>query len=90
MGESRPEALWLCALTKRAPVQLLQTLSIRGNNGPDKLLKCIKGPVTKYLPPNTTKLTLSADAPTIRLREYVTTLPKDHNIAVFIGAMARG
>lgn len=37
-------------------VQLLQTHAIRGNNGPDKLLKCIKGPVTKYLPANCKKI----------------------------------
>ena len=32
-------------------VQLLQKLSIRATNGPDKLLKVVKGPVTKYFPP---------------------------------------
>jgi rRNA small subunit pseudouridine methyltransferase Nep1 len=37
-------------------VQLLQLHSIRGNNGPDKLLKCIKGPVTNYLPTKCIKL----------------------------------
>jgi rRNA pseudouridine-1189 N-methylase Emg1 (Nep1/Mra1 family) len=34
----------------------LQLHSIRGNNGPDKLLKCIKGPVTNYLPTKCLKL----------------------------------
>ncbi len=32
-------------------VQLLQKLSIRATNGPDKLLKVVKGPVTKHFPP---------------------------------------
>ncbi|KAG6906972.1 hypothetical protein DXG01_011169 [Tephrocybe rancida] len=71
-------------------VQLLHKLSIRGVNGPEKLLKVIKNPVTDHLPPNTIKLTLSGDAPTQRLSRYLPTLPTTHNIAVFVGAMARG
>lgn len=71
-------------------VQLLHKLSIRGVNGPEKLLKIIKNPVTDHLPPNTIKLTLSGDAPTQRLSQYLPTLPTTHNIAVFVGAMARG
>ncbi|GLB33364.1 putative nep1-domain-containing protein [Lyophyllum shimeji] len=71
-------------------VQLLHKLSIRGVNGPEKLLKVIKNPVIDHLPPNTIKLTLSGDAPTRRLSQYLPTLPTTHNIAVFVGAMARG
>ncbi|RDB15618.1 Ribosomal RNA small subunit methyltransferase NEP1 [Hypsizygus marmoreus] len=71
-------------------VQLLHKLSIRGVNGPEKLLKVIKNPVTEHLPPNTIKLTLSGDAPTQRLSKYLPTLPTTHSIAVFVGAMARG
>lgn len=33
---------------------------------------------------------LSGDAPTMRLSRYLPTLPETHNIAVFVGAMARG
>ncbi|KAG6845857.1 hypothetical protein H0H87_002548 [Tephrocybe sp. NHM501043] len=71
-------------------VQLLHKLSIRGVNGPEKLLKVIKNPVIDHLPPNTIKLTLSGDAKTQRLSQYLPTLPTTHNIAVFVGAMARG
>jgi len=71
-------------------VQLLHKLSIRGVNGPEKLLKVIKNPITDHLPVNTIKLTLSGDAPTIRLSKYLPTLPETHSIAVFVGAMARG
>ncbi|KAI6099058.1 Alpha/beta knot methyltransferase [Pisolithus sp. B1] len=71
-------------------VQLLHKLSIRGVNGPEKLLKVIKNPVTDHLPVNTIKLTLSGDAPTVRLSKYLTTLPESHSIAIFVGAMARG
>ncbi|KIM62258.1 hypothetical protein SCLCIDRAFT_1215332 [Scleroderma citrinum Foug A] len=71
-------------------VQLLHKLSIRGVNGPEKLLKVIKNPVTDHLPVNTIKLTLSGDAPTVRLSKYLATLPETHSIAIFVGAMARG
>ncbi|KAG1740343.1 Alpha/beta knot methyltransferase [Suillus lakei] len=71
-------------------VQLLHKLSIRGVNGPEKLLKVIKNPVVDHLPVNTMKLTLSGDAPTVRLSRYLPTLPETHSIAVFVGAMARG
>ncbi|KAJ7484591.1 Alpha/beta knot methyltransferase [Mycena latifolia] len=71
-------------------VQLLHKLSIRGVNGPEKLLKVVKNPVTDHLPPNTIKLTLSGDAKTQRLSSYLPTLPQTHSIAVFVGAMARG
>ncbi|GJJ07830.1 hypothetical protein Clacol_002035 [Clathrus columnatus] len=71
-------------------VQLLHKLSIRGVNGSEKLLKVIKNPVTDHFPPNTYKLTLSGDSQTVRLSQYLTTLPQTHSIAVFVGAMARG
>ncbi|KAF8239445.1 nucleolar essential protein 1 [Tricholoma matsutake] len=71
-------------------VQLLHKLSIRGVNGPEKLLKVIKNPVIDHLPPNTIKITLSGDAPTQRLSSYLPTIPTTHSIAVFVGAMARG
>lgn len=71
-------------------VQLLHKLSIRGVNGPEKLLKVIRNPVTDHFPINTYKLTLSGDAPTIRLSQFLPKLPETHSIAVFVGAMARG
>ncbi|KDQ65146.1 hypothetical protein JAAARDRAFT_146545 [Jaapia argillacea MUCL 33604] len=71
-------------------VQLLHKLSIRGVNGPEKLLKVIKNPVSDHLPPNTVKLTLSGDAPIVRLSKFLPALPETHSIAIFVGAMARG
>ncbi|KAG8888479.1 18S rRNA pseudouridine methyltransferase [Tulasnella sp. 332] len=71
-------------------VQLLHTLSIRGVNGSEKLLKVIKNPVTDHFPARTFKLTLSGDARTVRLSDYLPKLPETHSIAVFVGAMARG
>ncbi|KAH7101079.1 Nep1-domain-containing protein [Auriculariales sp. MPI-PUGE-AT-0066] len=71
-------------------VQLLHKLSIRAVNGPEKLLKVIKNPVTDHFPTNTFKLTLSGDSPVIRLSQYLPKLPETHSVAVFVGAMARG
>lgn len=71
-------------------VQLLHKLFIRGVNGPEKLLKVIKNPVTDHFPVNTYKVTLSGDAKTVRLSQYLPSLPSTHSVAVFVGAMARG
>lgn len=71
-------------------IQLLHQLSIRSTNSPEKLLKVIKNPVTDYLPPNCRKVTLSFDAPLVRVRDYVEKLGPDESICVFVGAMAKG
>ncbi|KAI9018526.1 Alpha/beta knot methyltransferase [Phycomyces nitens] len=71
-------------------VQLLHKLSIRAVNGNEKLLRVVENPVTKYLPTNSYKIALSWDAPTVRLSEYMPTIPADKNIVVAIGAMAHG
>jgi len=71
-------------------VQLLHRLSIRSTGSPEKLLKVIKNPITDHLPTNCRKVTLSFDAPLVRVREYVGTLEEDESICVFVGAMARG
>ena len=59
-------------------VQLLHKLAIRGANGPEKLLRVVKNPVTDYLPPGTVKLTLSGDAPTVRLSQYLPSVLKSY------------
>jgi rRNA small subunit pseudouridine methyltransferase Nep1 len=71
-------------------VQLLHKLSIRSVKGSEKLLRVIRNPVTDHFPPNTHKITLSFDAPVQRLSSYLPTVPKDHTLAVFVGAMAHG
>ncbi len=47
-------------------VQLLQKLSIRATNGPDKLLKVVKGPVTRLLPPGARRIGFSHSAPSVQ------------------------
>ncbi|KAI9362930.1 Alpha/beta knot methyltransferase [Zopfochytrium polystomum] len=71
-------------------VQLLHKLSIRSVNGPDKLLRIIKNPVTDHLPPNARKITLSADVPTVKVSNYIATLPPDTPVVFFVGAMSHG
>ena len=56
-------------------MQLLQKLSIRANNGPDKLLRVIKQPVTQHLPTGARRVGLSHAAPSLhRLPGALTTL----------------
>ncbi|SPO31448.1 related to EMG1 - Protein required for ribosome biogenesis [Ustilago trichophora] len=71
-------------------VQLLHKLSIRSMGGSEKLLRVIKNPVTDHFPANTHKITLSFDSPVQRLSNYLPSIPENHSIAVFVGAMAHG
>ncbi|EFP85760.1 18S rRNA pseudouridine methyltransferase [Puccinia graminis f. sp. tritici] len=71
-------------------VQLLHQLSIKSTTGKEKLLKVIKNPISDHLPLNSHKITLSFDAPPVKVSEYVTTIPSDKHLVVFVGAMAHG
>ncbi|KAM0285518.1 hypothetical protein ACHAQH_001468 [Verticillium albo-atrum] len=71
-------------------VQLLHRLSIRSTNSQEKLLRVIQNPITDHLPPNCRKVTLSFDAPLVKVRDYVDTLGPKESICVFVGAMAKG
>ncbi len=71
-------------------VQLLHRLSIRSTDSHEKLLKVIRNPITDHLPPRCRKVTLSFDAPVVRVRDYIADLPADESICVFVGAMAKG
>jgi rRNA small subunit pseudouridine methyltransferase Nep1 len=71
-------------------VQLLHRLSIRSVNSQEKLLKVISNPISDHLPPNCRKITLSFDAPLVRVGDYVKTLKEKESICVFVGAMAKG
>lgn len=56
----------------------------------DRLLTVISNPIPEYLPPQTHKITLTHNAPVQRLSRYVPTIPANHSLAVFVGAMAHG
>lgn len=72
-------------------LQLLQKLSIRSTNGPDKLLKVVKGPVTKYFPPNARRVGFSYSSPdVVKLSDFVRELPDDVPAVFTVGAFAHG
>lgn len=72
-------------------VQLLQKLSIRATNGPDKLLKVVKGPVTRLFPPDAERVGFSHSAPNLEpMQEYVKQLPDDRPVVFVVGAFAHG
>ncbi|KAF5829785.1 pre-rRNA processing protein [Dunaliella salina] len=71
--------------------QLLQKLSVRATNGPDKLLKVIKSPVTKYLPLECTRLGFSwAAEKKVAMHEMVPQLPDNKPVVFVVGAFAHG
>jgi rRNA small subunit pseudouridine methyltransferase Nep1 len=71
-------------------VQLLHRLSIRSTTSQEKLLRVIKNPITDHLPPYCRKVTLSYEAPVVRVKDYVESLNEGESICVFVGAMAKG
>lgn len=72
-------------------VQLLQKLSIRATNGPDKLLRVIKNPVTKHLPSEARRIGLSYSAPkVVKLHDYVAASSDKIPLVFVVGAMAHG
>lgn len=71
-------------------VQLLHRLSIRSTNSQEKLLRVIKNPITDHLPLRCRKVTLSFDAPVVRVGDYIEGLAPNESICVFVGAMAKG
>lgn len=72
-------------------VQLLHKLSIRATNGPEKLLKVIKNPVTDHLPTGSRIIGLSHKATKcVNINEYVSQLPADQPIVFVCGAFAHG
>lgn len=72
-------------------VQLLQKLSIRAANGPEKLLKVVKGPVTKYFPAGARRVGFSFSAPEVKdFKSYINELPTDTCVIFTLGAMSHG
>ncbi|KAK2177015.1 hypothetical protein NP493_623g01025 [Ridgeia piscesae] len=69
-------------------VQLLHKLSIHASDGPQKLLKVIKNPITDHLPVGCKKVATSFHTDNIRSLE--TLVPDDKPVVFVIGAMAHG
>ncbi|CAH3178040.1 unnamed protein product [Porites lobata] len=69
-------------------VQLLHKLSIHAADGPQKLLKVIKNPVTDHLPTGCKKVGTSFHSDNlVKLKDVI---PKDEPIVFVVGAMAHG
>ena len=72
-------------------LQLLQKLSIRATNGSEKLMRVIKGPVTKHLPVGSLRVGFSFSAPQIRpLKKLVASLEPDRKVVFVVGAISHG
>jgi len=69
-------------------VQLLHKYSVRASDGPMKLLKVIKNPVTDHLPVGCRKIAMSFSSKGVRNPKDL--VPADEPIAVVVGAMAHG
>ncbi|XP_077268674.1 ribosomal RNA small subunit methyltransferase NEP1 [Temnothorax americanus] len=69
-------------------VQLLHKYGVRASDGPMKLLKVIKNPITNHLPVGCRKILMSFNASKVlNPRELV---PAEDPIAIVVGAMAHG
>lgn len=69
-------------------VQLLHKLSIHASDGPQKLLKVIKNPVTDHLPTGCRKVGTSFHSDNlVKLKDVI---PKEEPIVLVVGAMAHG
>ncbi|CAK9205246.1 unnamed protein product [Sphagnum troendelagicum] len=72
-------------------LQLLQKLSIRASNGPDKLMRIVKQPVTRHLPLGARRIGMSYSAPkVVQLSEYVAAAGLSSTYVFVVGAMAHG
>ncbi|KAL3858248.1 hypothetical protein ACJMK2_012845 [Sinanodonta woodiana] len=69
-------------------VQLLHKLSIHAADGPQKLLKIIKNPITDHLPIGCKKISTSFHAD--KLSDPRELVPTDEPIVIVVGAMAHG
>lgn len=70
-------------------MQLLHKFAVRANDGPMKLLKVVKNPVTNHLPVGIKKIKMSFTANKVtNCRELVPNT--EEPIAIVVGAMAHG
>jgi len=73
-------------------VQLLYKLSIRAANGPEKLLKVIKNPITDHLPPGAHVIELSTTGKLVNVDEFAaqTQVGGETSVVFIVGAFAHG
>lgn len=71
-------------------VQLLHKMKIRASDGPKTLLKVIKNPVTRHLPPNCPRFGTSVTGTLVDTYDFAAKLPNDRPIIFVFGSMAHG
>jgi rRNA small subunit pseudouridine methyltransferase Nep1 len=71
-------------------VQLLQKLSIRATNGPDKLLRVIKGPLGRHLPTGAHRIGFSRSAERILPMHAHPAIDRTEPLVFILGAFAHG
>eukprot|EP00903_Cladosiphon_okamuranus_P010521 g9951.t1 len=71
-------------------VQLLHKLKIRAAGDSTMLLKVVKNPVTRHLPPGCKTFGLSVEGTLYNPNHFAAQLPDDTPIVFYIGAMASG
>merc|ERR1712146_807401 len=59
-------------------------------NGPHKLLKVIKNPITDHLPPNCRIISMSVQGRLVSVPKFIPTLPNDVPHVYVAGAFAHG
>lgn len=69
-------------------VQLLHKFSVRSSDGPTKLLKVIRNPITDHLPVGCRKLGTSFSATNVVSPKDL--VPSEEPITVVVGAVAHG
>jgi rRNA small subunit pseudouridine methyltransferase Nep1 len=70
--------------------QLLQKLSIRATNGPDKLLKVVKGPVGRHLPSGVHRIGFSRSATKIVPMHKHSAIDRAEPLVFVLGAFSHG
>ena len=71
-------------------VQLLHKLSIRASDGPEKLLKVVKNPISKHLPAGSVKIGFSKTGTLLTPRDFIASLPASQPVVLMLGAHAHG
>ena len=71
-------------------LQVLKRLRVRAVECSETLLKVIKNPVIKHLPPQSLKFGTSTKGKMVNINEYVNEINTDGPIVFVIGAVAKG
>jgi len=71
-------------------VQLLHKMKIRATDGSKVLLKVVKNPVTRHLPPGSRKIGTSVTGKLVAPEDFVKTVPQDEPVVFVFGAHAHG